>query len=429
MSLLLTAALVLWTWLPGWAPYWVVQHSPWVEPVVRADVYGGYGGSMLLLRMDEWRDSGVPGLIDCLVHRDARVRRCAADAIGTFTFSRPSQYGTLATALDDPDEYVRRAAIECLGTNRNPAALTTLLARLPTQRGDQRYDLADAVGKAWRAEAMPVVVAMLTDSQAEVRANACMALGNSMDARAVDPLLALCAREPNGERPDPRDSPREAASNALARMPDIDERLIALLTDPDPRLRAAGSAALFGRSKCPRSALPALLRALDDSEVVVRANALGAIANIDGAAQVERLLGFLNDPAPLMRGAGIYAFRHTLKEPRVVLPLMALLGDSDGMVRVRAAEALGFQGDRRAVEPLLPMVDDPFPKARVAAINSLSSMGDVRAVEPLLRAMGSADLATRVAANNALDNRSLRVEREQRERQQTILSGWPKSPP
>ena len=62
LSALSITALVLWTWLPGWAPEWVARHSPWVEPVVRADVAFRYGGGLLQMRMDEWKESAVPGL-------------------------------------------------------------------------------------------------------------------------------------------------------------------------------------------------------------------------------------------------------------------------------------------------------------------------------------------------------------------------------
>lgn len=423
-------ALVLWFWLPGWAPQWVAEHSPWVDPVVRADVLGGYGGTMLSTRMEIWRESGVPALVDCLVHRDPRIRHCAAGAIGTYSSSRPSQHDTLVTALDDPDEDVRSAAIECLGTNPNPAALMTLLARLPSQRGDLRYRVAEAIGKAWRPEALPVVVAMLDHAQADVRANACMALDFAKDARAIEPLLALLAREPIGELPDPRDSPRETAANALAHLPDIDERMIALLTDPNPRLRAAGATVLFWRMELvPRSALTPLLRALDDSEIAVRSNAIGAIANIDGAAQMDLLLVYISKPEPLLRRGGIYAFRHLLKEPKAVPMLITALGDSDGMVRARAAEALGFQGDLRAVEPLLPLVDDPIADTRIATIRSLGQLGDTRAVEPLLHAMAHSDQDTRDAAYYALDPKHIAISSEQRERRRAIRDSSVASPP
>ena len=429
LSGLLALALVLWIWLPGWAPQWVAEHSPWVEPVVRADVLGGYGGALLSTRMDDWRESGVPALVDCLTHRDARIRHCAASAIGTYASSRPSQHATLATALDDPDEEVRRAAIECLGTSKNPAALITLLARLPAQRGDLRHHLAEAIGKAWRLEALSVVVALLDDPRADVRANACMALDHAKDLRAIEPLLTMFAREPVGELPDPSDSPREAAAFALAHLPDCEERLLALLADPDPRLRTAGATALFWRERNPRAMLAPLLRAVGDPEVVVRYHALMAIANIDAAAYLELLLGHITNPDPLLKRAGIFAFRHLIKEPKAMPLLIAALGDSDGMVRARAAEALGFQGDVRAVEPLLPLVDDQFRNARIAAIRSLGRLGDARAVESLLSQMSHSDQAIREATDEALNPKRIPMEREQQQRKAFLRASWPKSPP
>jgi HEAT repeat protein len=429
LSVLAATGMVLWLWLPGWAPRWVAEHSPWVDPVVRADVLGGFGGSALSQRMDEWRESAVPSLVDFLGHRDARMRHGAAEAISGYSSTRPAQHGTLAAALDDPDREVRRAAIECLGASRNPAALDTLLARLTTQGDDLRRHLAAAIGKAWRPEALAPVVVLLDDPRADVRVNACMALEHAEDARALEPLLAMFIREPVGELPDPSGSPREAAAFAMAQLPGCEGRLLVLLADPDPRLRTAAATALFWRGRNSPNALAPLLRALDDPEVVVRYHALMAIAYLDGAAQLELLLHHITDPHPLMKRAGIFAFRHLLKESKAMPLLIAALSDDDGMVRARAAEALGYQGQAAAVEPLLPLVDDGFPAARLATIRSLGQLGDARAVEPLLTQMSHSDPAIREAADQALNPKRIPMEREQQERKATLRAGWPKTPP
>jgi HEAT repeat protein len=99
------------------------------------------------------------------------------------------------------------------------------------------------------------------------------------------------------------------------------------------------------------------------------------------------------------------------------------------MVRARAAEALGYQGQAAAVEPLLPLVDDGFPAARLATIRSLGQLGDARAVEPLLTQMSHSDPAIREAADQALNPKRIPMEREQQERKATLRAGWPKTPP
>jgi len=39
VTLIILAAVVTWVWLPQWRPYWVIAHSPWLDPIVRAEAF------------------------------------------------------------------------------------------------------------------------------------------------------------------------------------------------------------------------------------------------------------------------------------------------------------------------------------------------------------------------------------------------------
>lgn len=72
--------------------------------------------------------------------------------------------------------------------------------------------------------------------------------------------------------------------------------------------------------------------------------------------------------------------------PHAVDYLIINLWDSEKMVRMAAADALGSIGDIRAYEHLVKLLDDPDHDIRFACVNALGNLGDERAMEPLRRA-------------------------------------------
>jgi len=68
-------------------------------------------------------------------------------------------------------------------------------------------------------------------------------------------------------------------------------------------------------------------------------------------------------------------------DPRAVDPLIAALQDEDGDVRLKAAIALGYLGDRRAVGPLIAILQDEYGNVRQAVAIALGCLGDARAFE------------------------------------------------
>ena len=62
------------------------------------------------------------------------------------------------------------------------------------------------------------------------------------------------------------------------------------------------------------------------------------------------------------------------------------LWDSDKMVRMAAADALGSIGDPRAYEHLVPLLEDPDHDIRFACVSALGNLGDERATGPLKKA-------------------------------------------
>src|SRR4051812_13954494 len=85
LAVILSTATVLWWQLPRWAPLFVIEHSPWVEPTLRANKAAnksvpGYVLNVLWARLRGWDGDCVPGLIACLRHRDPEIRWITAMA-------------------------------------------------------------------------------------------------------------------------------------------------------------------------------------------------------------------------------------------------------------------------------------------------------------------------------------------------------------
>ena len=88
--------------------------------------------------------------------------------------------------------------------------------------------------------------------------------------------------------------------------------------------------------------------------------------------------------------------------PSAVPALIRALRDSDLRVRCVAAWALGELGDRRAVEPLIAALKDEWEVVRRIAAEVLGKLGDARAVEPLKELLGDEQDFVRAAAAEAL---------------------------
>jgi hypothetical protein len=123
IALALAAGIVLWHWLPLWAPTWTVRHSPWDGPALRALAAGE--PDLIYAHVDSWGpDRSIALVIAGLGHRDPRIRaRCAGIAGTTEQIdTRGSPAAGLVEAfhpyllrlIDDQDPSVRLTAAQVI---------------------------------------------------------------------------------------------------------------------------------------------------------------------------------------------------------------------------------------------------------------------------------------------------------------------------
>ena len=91
-------------------------------------------------------------------------------------------------ALNDPDEQVRRKAIESLG-RLTFAEIDLLISSLSEGDWDSRRNAAITLGQLGRTEAIPVLVKALADEDWRVRRGAAISLGQ-LGEQSLGPLVA-----------------------------------------------------------------------------------------------------------------------------------------------------------------------------------------------------------------------------------------------
>ena len=151
-----------------------------------------------------------------------------------------------------------------------------------------------------------------------------------------------------------------------------------LLRDSNPAVRADAAAALN-----------------DDGERTA-AEATPATESVDA------LLALMEQPSP-GRPRAVAALGRS-RDPRAVPALMTALGDDDLIVRAAAAEALGTAGATESSSRLNALLSDPAIAVQLAAAKALLALNDKRGAEWLRQLATSGHAALRLEAVRALKN-------------------------
>ena len=175
------------------------------------------------------------------------------------------------------------------------------------------------------------------------------------------------------------------------------------LAQGSPKARTAAAHAL-GDVDDPaerRRAVEALVRALDDDQPQVRAEACASLGDLGDASALPVLIRRLDDGAPGVRQNAAIALG-TLAHPDGFAPLVQALQEGPADLRFQAATSLAEIDPARAFDPLAAALDDGDPQVVGAAAISLGAIGDPRAVPLLVARLGHRAAATRFDVAYAL---------------------------
>lgn len=335
----------------------------------------------------------VAALIEDLRSRDESVKLNAALALGK---AGKAAVDPVAAVLTDPDTDVRYYAVWALGLLGPDAKGRTadIIRLLDDRSADVRRKAAFAIGRIAPPDvAVPVLIKVLADDNADVRTAAVAALAG-FDKEAV-PALADALKSPH---------PRIClhAAQALGQIgPAADAAVPALTPLLASKEKGIGTEARGALARFGKVALPALIKALNSEDFTLRRRAVQAIAEIDDAEAVQALLDALKSPFADVRAEAASALSVLpVADKRLLLSLAELLvKDEDVEVRRQAMLALtGLPGGLQVAMPALKTaLADDHNDIRGSSYAILGNAG-VDADEVLAGLMQSKDLRRRVNA-------------------------------
>ncbi len=328
---------------------------------------------------------------------DVSVRRLTEAGLGAETFEQVAMCHVLGwfatreatTALLSYLKLGAEVAFAALGalSRLGDSINIEVLSSLRVGDSSRRAMLLPLIG---RSPARPEVVMCLTDPDPEVRTAACKALARLGDASAVNAVFALLT--------DPSAQVSQAAVNAIVSLGSNETERLALVaarsSNAQERRGGVRIVATFGYPK----GLPALLTAIDDNDERLRDIALPGLALLETPQALEALLAAAVHPSLRTRAAAVRALGRASPNPRVDQLLRAALKDPEPWIRYHACHALGERKDVGSIDPLVLLLQDEAGHVRIAAVEALSHMPGEVAMQVLRTASGSTDSDMRRAA-------------------------------
>ena len=364
--------------------------------------------------------------------REAGVRRAAREALGLIGPGAASQVSALITGLSDTEDEEAQAAaawaLGRMGTAGKPAVDTLL----PLALGSQAL-VADAAILALARIQDRGSIGVLCDAPTTRRAMFEALATTPMTADSLPPaaLAALSDWVPDN---------RVAAMRLVAPLahPEALSVFLNRLNDTEARERVLAAEALVPYGPQAASAVPALVRLLEDPAPGVAEAAAAALLAIGpsavsavqaayqgrsklGRAWIALVLGVLGgaratdalrearySPDDALRVAAAAAlYRLNPKDSEALDSLTGALTGPSGEARRQAALAVGRLGTEgvATLEALVGALDAPEAVARLEVVRALAAFTAPVARRALRRALGDRDERVRIAAAEALARR------------------------
>lgn len=203
--------------------------------------------------------------------------------------------------------------------------IEVLIGGLNAQDVDVKADSVKALVEIGEPAVEPLIRALGAEDP-EIRENAAITLGKIKDERAVEPLFSL-------------------------------------LTDEEWEVEKAATDALIAIGEPAVGSLIEILQN-ENEDIFLQMKAVQVLAGIKDERAIQPMILALKENPELDADLGYHL---GLMGELAVEPLIGVLGDNDPKVRVRAAEALGRIGDKRAIGPLTEALNDEDERVRLFA--------------------------------------------------------------
>lgn len=264
-----------------------------------------------------------------------------------------------------------------------------------------RRQAAFAAGRIGDTAATPMLITALTDSVDGVRAAVAFALGLLKDPRAVQPLLDLVQRT----APAQQGFGTSEAVTAIAKIGGAEgARALQIIIDagrPGTTNQAVSVALLESWRLGKDAAVPSLIRFGQDPDVLVRWNAITALARLNDPRAFPTLFAAIGDPDITVRAAALRGITDRsvamARQPKeaVVTRVRGLLTDPDPRVRINALRSLATFRDSTVSAAVAPLASDGVTGVAVVAETTLGVSRGSAAVVALRAHLPSANFAVR----------------------------------
>ena len=329
------------------------------------------------------------------------VRDRATLALAKIGDSNPANLAELLVGLKDGDNYVQKATKTALtdpavGIGPRPGVCEAIAAYMQKESvsrgpgGDVLSSPKFAQNEANKVAVAPLI-AQLDDKDEGVRSGAAEALGKIGDPDAVPKLIELKAKDT------PQVQRVAIGSLALIAAPSCEAALTEAVTNPATNNEARAQATAGLGKIASSSAITVLVKTLSDNDLKIRSAAIMALGRAgrpmtNGSANQNVLMALDNALRLSDEGTQIGAAQalQIVAAPEANPGLFAILtkpqassavsaGSAslslDAPLRIAAAKALGFPGNKAAVAPLISALQDPDGTVNLAARDSLAAIG------------------------------------------------------
>ncbi|MAE68864.1 MAG: hypothetical protein CME06_00185 [Gemmatimonadetes bacterium] len=388
------------------------------SPVVRVAAVSGLG--VALAGIDPAARGGpAAGAIEAATDVIVAAVESGGPAIRAAAAATDAATKALLAATESASSAIRAAAAKALGpalsTASDPQPIRSRLAKLLTvdTAGPVRSAAAEALGFARGAE-IDLARALRDDPLPSVRRSAALALGNESGAVATgalieasadsDPIVRWSAVHSLALVPRGRDHLRKPSRRGGAGVEGEQRR--------EPRRGPPNRVSDHGdREPGARvGAAPAIERALDDADPIVRQRAAEALRSIWWPSARPRLLELATAPSEpaTVRAPAILALASTPRmAPATFERLTLLLEGDEEQILLATLRALSEHPDRLRADPrivprLLRHLRGGFGEVRVLAAGALGATGERSAADALREMLGADDARERLAAAHAL---------------------------
>lgn len=287
----------------------------------------------------------VRGLLDYDEHSREKVRGKQEDVI-VYELKGIRDLNALVANLSDPDAGLRRRSLELLGQSRNPDALAHVIPKLKDDDETVRLSAVLALGKLAprdHEQALAAFEAVLREDASEKVLSAVIsAFGRICTSERVFGLAPFL------ESPNERIVANAIEALGQVRHARSTDLILPKLGSRNNRIKANAAMALFASGHF--EVIDTLKPMLMHSDGLMRSSAAFAIGELTSIAEHTAFVRAWKEDDQRTK-----LFLAELQE--CVPMLVALLKDSDPIVRRQAVIALGKIKDKSAVLPIIDMVD------------------------------------------------------------------------